>query len=520
MSENPLVSEVDWSYVTTFGRDVMSKLDSAWQEMGLSEDEISRQIRGIQKQVQSVLSSKLNDELALKDEYVSLSESLASEIQELCTETLKTEHLYKEIPEEENVNLMRRLTWLRKEQEALHKIKEERLAIIEPIQETLFQLWRELGQEPDEDFIEVGNEITEQRIESYEAHLVVVKQEKENRTKALKAVCADICSLFQELEFEVTTPLDVEISCYHNNNNNNEEEEEEEEEENNLGLSMDIIQQVSQRARELTDEKISRTERLKQLGSQIQPLWELLQVDTDERHNFFVENTGLGLGVIEKCEMELQRLEQLKVEKLQDLVEEARETIRELWQNMEYGESQKEAFGPYMNCTQFNEELFARHQDYVAELREQNELLQPILDRFTKYIELYNEREEYEKTIQDSSRLLSRKRGALREEELQRKRVTLKLPKLIESLRKDVAEYQDEHGPLLIQGKLCLDVIEEKENDYLERKREEKERKKRQKMRTQSEASKTGTPHKNAKGAPRPGSIRRGAKENSQHNRF
>jgi len=469
-----MATEFDWKTVTASGSEVMSKLNSVWREMGLSEEEISLQVVAMQKQIESIFQSKLNDEMSLKEEYVNLSETLAAEIQKLATETLKVEHLVKEIPEEENVDLMRRLTWLRKEQEALHKIREERLAQIEPMQDSLFQLWRELGQEPDEEFVEIGDQITAERIEAFEVHLVVLKQEKNNRVHTLKDICNKICALFDELEYEVTTPLDVEISLYHRG------EGETDGESTRLGLSNEIIQQLNQRHKDLLDEKISRTERLKQFGSQIQPLWELLQVDTSERHKFFVENTGLGMKVIEKCELELERLENLKKEKMQDLVEGARDMIKELWLSMEYGESQKEDFAPYMNSVVYDDELFARHQDYVAELKEQNEILQPILDKFTKYISLYNEREEYEKKIQDSSRLLSRKRGGLREEELQRKRVTIKLPNLIERLKKDVAIYQDEHGPLLIQGRLCLEVIDDKEEDYKERKKAEKERKRQQ----------------------------------------
>lgn len=51
---------------------------------------------------------------------------------------------------------------------------------------------------------------------------------------------------------------------------------------------------------------------------------------------------------------------------MQDLVEGARDMIKELWLSMEYGESQKEDFAPYMNSVVYDDELFARHQDYVA----------------------------------------------------------------------------------------------------------------------------------------------------------
>lgn len=292
-----MATEFDWKTVTASGSEVMSKLNSVWREMGLSEEEISLQVVAMQKQIESIFQSKLNDEMSLKEEYVNLSETLAAEIQKLATETLKVEHLVKEIPEEENVDLMRRLTWLRKEQEALHKIREERLAQIEPMQDSLFQLWRELGQEPDEEFVEIGDQITAERIEAFEVHLVVLKQEKNNRVHTLKDICNKICALFDELEYEVTTPLDVEISLYHRG------EGETDGESTRLGLSNEIIQQLNQRHKDLLDEKISRTERLKQFGSQIQPLWELLQVDTSERHKFFVENTGLGMKVIEKCEV-------------------------------------------------------------------------------------------------------------------------------------------------------------------------------------------------------------------------
>lgn len=319
--------EIDVDKWKSLCESTLGNLEEIWNEMGLSEEERQRQVKSMVDQVEKVFSSKLEDEQALVQEYRRLVVSLQDEINDLrrnVLEVVPPDSADMEIPEKELESLTTTLTWLRAEKEKLDQIRAERLSAISNMQQKLMEMWTELGDEPVPEYAEIGEKITVERIEAYEAQLIVVKQQWENRVIALRSACEDICELFNELELTPTEPLDIAIAKNSRKNNAIVASDTLVD----LGLTMDTVQQVSQRARELTDEKISRTERIKQLGSQIQPLWELLEVTEDYRTQFFMDNRGLGETIINQCEIELEKLLEQKKDKMVELIQAARVKVR------------------------------------------------------------------------------------------------------------------------------------------------------------------------------------------------
>ena len=180
-----------------------------------------------------------------------------------------------------------------------------------------------------------------------------------------------------------------------------------------------------------------------------------------------------------------------------------------------------ETYSELLTREEYNDETLLEHNDLIQLLQEQNDMIQPVFKSIEKYQHLVEDRKDYEMKIQDSSRLLSRKRGALREEgksstqhseipitlpsivELQRKRVTIQLPKLIKTLRSLIEGYEKEYGDLIFQGERYLDRLETTEREHDEQVAQAKLAK----MKARNQTGPGGTPKHKTPRKPRPHSA-------------
>lgn len=144
-----------------------------------------------------------------------------------------------------------------------------------------------------------------------------------------------------------------------------------------IGLTMETIEQISERANLLSKERTTRTETLTKLGQQIKPLWDLLEVEEDYRSQFFAENTGLGMRIIDRCEQELSSLAAQKKNKLKEITLSLRKQISELWDKLSYGDAQKREVDSFTLSENYTEVLFDKHEEYLAVSRRLECLLFP-----------------------------------------------------------------------------------------------------------------------------------------------
>mmetsp|Transcript_15738 Transcript_15738/g.30412 ORF Transcript_15738/g.30412 Transcript_15738/m.30412 type:complete len:570 (-) Transcript_15738:345-2054(-) len=454
------ISIVELQKLQKLSKETTEKLHSVWDEMGLSPEERSLQLNSLLEAVETVFTQKVSDEVLLRDEYISAAASLEQEIDAL-SQVLGMERQF--FPHEDKGNLMIKLTWLRSHLAHFQNIRDERMAKLEEMHTKLHEIRLQMGEHENKRMDDLEAYLTQDGMDEYESSLIEATHQKPRRIAAIQETIRDITALFEELEYDINDDIDKAIV----------------EGGEGLGIDMDAVAILSQRARELTDEKISRTERLKQLGSQIQPLWERLEIDTDTRQKFFMDNRGLGLGVIRQCELELERLLHLKHEKMGELIQTAQMKIQELWDEMQFDDEQREAFTHSHMMAPICEDTLIAHEEEIAVLNVQAELYRPILKAVERYKQLCEERDEYEARIQDSSRLLSRKGGnALREEEAQRRRVTQGLPRTVEKIKITIAEYEAEHGPFVLNGRRFIETMDDNEEDHARQLEENKLRKK------------------------------------------
>ena len=177
-----------------------------------------------------------------------------------------------------------------------------------------------------------------------------------------------------------------------------------------VGISADAVEELTRRVAELHREKRQRKEQLQEMGGEIALLWEKLHVPEEEQIAFTESVQGLGLDTIEKGKMELRRLEELKSQMLGKLIQEARQTIADLWEQIDASRDHRESFAPYNVTLEelFTDKLLEEHEDYIHQLQSRLEQMKPILRIIERRETIIRERFEYEELQKDPERLQQR----------------------------------------------------------------------------------------------------------------
>jgi protein regulator of cytokinesis 1 len=118
-----------------------------------------------------------------------------------------------------------------------------------------------------------------------------------------------------------------------------------------LGLHADDLSRLKARRDKLVEEKRAREKRLRDIGTQIEQLWERLCIPEEQQREFLARNRGCGMRVINEFEDELGRLNELKKQNLGLFVEEARLRLQALWDGLYFSEEEMLQFTPAFSGT-------------------------------------------------------------------------------------------------------------------------------------------------------------------------
>lgn len=120
-----------------------------------------------------------------------------------------------------------------------------------------------------------------------------------------------------------------------------------------LGLHQNDLNNLLARRDKLLEEKRLREKRLKDLKLIVEGLWERLGVEEHERKAFQAGNRGCALRAINDLEDELARLNELKRQNLHLFVEDARNKLHILWDELYFSEEEAVEFTP-MFCGKYS----------------------------------------------------------------------------------------------------------------------------------------------------------------------
>lgn len=258
-----------------------------------------------------------------------------------------------------------------------------------------------------------------------------------------------------------------------------------------LGLHQDDLAKIKAKRDKLIEEKRAREQRLKDLRSTVESLWDKLGIE-DARKAFLAANRGCGMRAINEFEEELAKLEELKRQNLHLFVEDARFKLQELWDGLYFSEEEMldftPAFSGMMDCSTtsraitdiildvYSDALLSAHEAEIKRLEALKQQRAPMLASVDKYRELIKAEADLDASAADASRLMAKgAKGERRDptrllrEEKMRNRTKRELPNAAAELRKVIDAWEEEYGrPFLVHGERFLDRMElDKENSKI-----------------------------------------------------
>lgn len=354
-----------------------------------------------------------------------------------------------------------------------------------------------LGREFDEKWNDVETDLTVERRETFHTKVEEMKQEVATRTSAIIQLLKDCQHLMNDLCIDgqgSSEEFDRKIAgSLVRSKDSSFIIASKFESDTCTGIHGNALGDLTKRASELSAEKMRRKKVLQNLGAEISLLWEQLRVPEDEQKAFSSSVKGLGVDTIRKGEIELERLKSLKGKMLGKLIDEARETIQDLWIETNATDSMKADFQA-MNISDeeaYNDRLLDEHEEYISNLQVRLEKMRPLIRIIERREEILRQRMEYEELQKDSDRL--KQRGAamakqLMEEEKMAKRIKKELPKLTKMLQEKLEEWKNDNGESFqYNGEDYSDEMERQEQEWVDYKTAEMQLKLKKKQREQAD---------------------------------
>ncbi|CAB9502953.1 protein regulator of cytokinesis [Seminavis robusta] len=458
------------------------KLEEVWDEVGYSPEERTSQLSDLLVQFRGLCEAKLAEEQGVAETFRQTIMEAKAEI----TSTAKAMNVHisddlladHEARRGGKATLTDELAVLEATLEGLKESAATAKLDLEECRDFLLKAYTMLGLTLEDRWQDVDSDLTIERRNQFHHKVDEMKEEIATRSSAIIQLLRDCQHLMKELQIygdESGSKLDRQIT------GSLERQEDGSfvmtsnfQTDTCIGINASALEALTERVAVLNAEKQKRTSKLEHMGAQIMTLWEKLRISEEEQRAFSETIQGLGLDTIEKGETELQRLVSLKSKMLGDLILEARETIIELWDDMNATEDFRKAFTPFSaaNEEDTTEDLLEAHEKYIDNLRAQLDEMKPILRIIERRDVILRERKQYQELQQDSDRL--KQRGAaltkqLMEEEKMARRIKRDLPKLTSMLEEKLFEWKEQHGEdFQLHGENYFDIMERRELEWEE----------------------------------------------------
>ncbi|KAH9829873.1 microtubule associated protein-domain-containing protein [Rhodofomes roseus] len=215
---------------------------------------------------------------------------------------------------------------------------------------------------------------------------------------------------------------------------------------------------------ELEDVKRRREAHIQAMYDQLEALWRRLGVPDADMDEFVNAQRGSTDVTVKAYEEELERMLELKRERMGTFVENARAEIIKLWDELMVSEEERADFAPFAD-DEHTEELLAIHEEEIRRLKEERRLKGPLLASIRKYFDICDDEKELAAAASDQNRLLGRgprDPGRLLREEKMRKRVSKEKPRLEQDLLASIPAWEAEtRRAFLVHGESMVQLLME-----------------------------------------------------------
>ncbi|XP_006152887.1 protein regulator of cytokinesis 1 isoform X2 [Tupaia chinensis] len=304
-----------------------------------------------------------------------------------------------------------------------------------------------------------------EELSQFRQHVSTLRETKASRREEFVNIKRQIVLCMEELEHTPDTSFERDVVC---------------EDEDAFCLSLENIATLQKLLRQLEMRKSQNEAVCEGLRAQIRELWDRLQIPAEEREAVAMIMTGSRAKVRKALQLEVDRLEELKMQNMKKVIEAIRVELAQYWDQCFYSQEQRQAFAPYYS-EDYTENLLQLHDAEVVRLRNYYDVHKELFEGVQKWEESWRLFLEFERKASDPSRFTNRG-GNLLKEEKQRAKLQKTLPQLEEELKAQIEMWEQEHAQaFVVNGQKFMEYVAEQ----WEMHRLEKERAKQERVRSQ-----------------------------------
>ncbi|KAM4826144.1 protein regulator of cytokinesis 1 isoform 2-T2 [Thomomys bottae] len=465
-------------------------LREIWEVIGIPEDQRLQRTEVVKKHIQDLLDRMIAEEESLKERLIKSISVCQKELNTLCSEL----HV-EPFQEEGDVTILQLEKDLRTQVELMRKQKKDRKQELKLLQEQDQELCEILCMSPfdiDSTLVPSLEDLNQLR-----KHVATLRETKDARREEFVNIKRQIILCMEELEHTPDTSFERDVVC---------------EEEDAFCLSLENIATLQKLLQQLEMRKSQNEALCEGLRAQIHELWDRLQIPEEERETVATLMTGSKAKVRKALQLEVDRLEELKMQNLKKVIEAIRAEVAQYWDQCFYSPEQRQAFAPYY-ADDFTENLLQQHDAEIVRLKTYYEAHKELFEGVHKWEESWRLFLEFERKASDPSRFTNRG-GNLLKEEKQRAKLQKTLPKLEEELKAQIEAWEQAHSQsFVVNGKNFLAYVAEQwEAHQLEKERAKQERQLKNKKQTETEmlyGSAPRTPKRRGLTPNTPGKVRK-----------
>ncbi|XP_057350849.1 protein regulator of cytokinesis 1 isoform X3 [Manis pentadactyla] len=469
----------------------LTHLREIWELIGIPEDQRLQRTEVVKKHIKDLLDMMIAEEESLKERLIKSISSCQKELNTLCSEL----HV-KPFQEEGETTILQLEKDLRTQVELMQKQKRERKQELKLLQEQDQELCEILCMPHyDTDSASVPSL---DALSQFRQHVATLRETKASRREEFVNIKRQIILCMEELDHIPDTSFERDVVC---------------EDEDAFCLSLENIATLQKLLRQLEMRKSQNEAVCEGLRAQIRELWDRLQVPEEEREAVATVMTGSKAKVRKALQLEVDRLEELKMQNMKKVIEAIRVELAQYWDQCFYSQEQRQAFAPFY-AEDYTENLLQLHDAEIVRLRNYYEVHKELFEGVQKWEESWRLFLEFERKASDPSRFTNRG-GNLLKEEKQRAKLQKTLPKLEEELKARIDMFEQEHSKaFVVNGQKFMEYVTEQwETHRLEKERAKQERQLKNKKQTETEMLYGSAPRTPSKrrglGPSTPGKVRK-----------
>ncbi|KAK2107507.1 carboxypeptidase C prc1, partial [Saguinus oedipus] len=192
-----------------------------------------------------------------------------------------------------------------------------------------------------------------EELNQFRQHVATLRETKASRYEEFVSIKRQIILCMEELDHTPDTSFERDVVC---------------EDEDAFCLSLENIATLQKLLRQLEMQKSQNEAVCEGLRAQIRELWDRLQIPEEEREAVATIMSGSKAKVRKALQLEVDRLEELKMQNLKKVIEAIRVELAQYWDQCFYSQEQREAFAPF-HAEDYTENLLQLHDAEIVRLR-------------------------------------------------------------------------------------------------------------------------------------------------------